>query len=178
MKEISTHKTFEKKIRIYDVSLLQRLDKFLDEHRKLYRNNVNEIIVHLIRNGLEVEEISEQNYNDYFGKFETISTKLTELQTAIANSNYSNQYNIKDLVCNIIIQQKLLARIYNLALAQNDHRTLKEDFIKAGFYDDLPEDLTDIYEDLTEHYGKVIESKEFGKMQDENWKIEVVIENL
>ena len=93
---------------------------------------------------------------------------MTELQTAVANSNYSNQYNIKDLVCNIIIQQKLLARIYNLELAQNDHRTLKEDFIKAGLYDDMPEDLTDIYEDLTEHYDKVIESKEFGKMQDEN----------
>ena len=44
MKEIKSNKLFEKKLRIYNIALLDELNKFFDEHRKEYRNSMNEIL--------------------------------------------------------------------------------------------------------------------------------------
>ena len=160
MKEIKSNKLFEKKLRIYNVKLLDELNKFFDEHRKEYKNSMNEMFVELIKRGLEVEKIGEQNYRDYNGRFETISDKMTALQKAIENSNFANQFNIKDLDIRITILEKLLARSYNILLALNDNGRLGEQSIQAGFYDDLPDDLEDLYKELSEYYKKIIREKE------------------
>lgn len=160
MKEINTNKLFEKKLRIYDLWLLEDLNKFYDEHRKRYKNSMNEMFVDLIKCGLEVEKIQDQNRKDYNGRFETISNKMTTLQKAIEDSNFANQFNIKDLAIRITILEKLLARSYNILLALNDNGRLGEQSIQAGFYDDLPDDLEDLYKELSEYYKKIIREKE------------------
>ena len=167
MKEIKSNKLFEKKLRIYNVKLLDELNKFYDEHRKEYKNSMNEMFVELIKRGLEVEKIGEQNYRDYNGRFETISDKMTTLQKAISVSNYKNQFNIKELISNVLVQEKLMARIYNLLLAVNDRRTLKEEMIEAGFYDDLPDDLEQIKKEVLEYYQSKIWKEEVEE-KDEN----------
>ena len=167
MKEIKSNKLFEKKLRIYNVKLLDELNKFFDEHRKEYKNSMNEMFVELIKRGLEVEKIGEQNYRDYNGRFETISDKMTALQKAISVSNYKNQFNIKELISSVLVQEKLMARIYNLLLAVNDRRTLKEEMIEAGFYDDLPEDLEQIKKEVLEYYQSKIWKEEVEE-KDEN----------
>ena len=128
---------------------------------------MNEMFVELIKRGLEVEKIGEQNYRDYNGRFETISDKMTALQKAISVSNYKNQFNIKELISNVLVQEKLMARIYNLLLAVNDRRTLKEEMIEAGFYDDLPEDLEQIKKEVLEYYQSKIWKEEVEE-KDEN----------
>ena len=170
MKEIKSNKLFEKKLRIYNVKLLDELNKFFDEHRKEYRNSMNEMFVELIKRGLEVEKIGEQNYRDYNGRFETISDKMTALQKAISVSNYKNQFNIKELISSVLVQEKLMARIYNLLLAVNDRRTLKEEMIEAGFYDDLPEDLEQIKKEVLEYYQSKIWKEEVEEKNENNSK--------
>ena len=170
MKEIKSNKLFEKKLRIYNIALLDELNKFFDEHRKEYKNSMNEMFVELINRGLEVEKIGEQNYRDYNGRFETISDKMTALQKAISVSNYKNQFNIKELISNVLVQEKLMARIYNLLLAVNDRRTLKEEMIEAGFYDDLPEDLEQIKKEVLEYYQSKIWKEEVEEKDENNSK--------
>ena len=170
MKEIKSNKLFEKKLRIYNIALLDELNKFFDEHRKEYKNSMNEMFVELIQRGLEVEKIGEQNYRDYNGRFETISDKMTALQKAISVSNYKNQFNIKELISSVLVQEKLMARIYNLLLAVNDRRTLKEEMIEAGFYDDLPEDLEQIKKEVLEYYQSKIWKEEVEEKNENNSK--------
>ena len=159
MKEINTNKLFEKKLRIYDLWLLEDLNKFYDEHRKRYKNSMNEMFVDLIKCGLEVEKIQEQNRKDYNGRFETISNKMTTLQKAIEDSNFANQFNLKDLAIRITILEKLLARSYNILFAFNENGNLNKQTLLAGFYDYLPEDLDEMYNDLRDHFEKVISDK-------------------
>ena len=170
MKEIKSNKLFEKKLRIYNIALLDELNKLFDEHRKEYKNSMNEMFVELIKRGLEVEKIGEQNYRDYNGRFETISDKMTALQKAISVSNYKNQFNIKELISNVLVQEKLMARIYNLLLAVNDRRTLKEEMIEAGFYDDLPEDLEQIKKEVLEYYQSKIWKEEVEEKNENDSK--------
>ena len=150
MKEINTNKLFEKKLRIYDLWLLEDLNKFYDEHRKRYKNSMNEMFVDLIK---------DQNRKDYNGRFETIANKMTTLQKAIEDSNFANLFNIKDLAIRITILEKLLARSYNILLAFNENGNLNKQTLLAGFYDYLPEDLEEMYNDLRDHFEKVISDK-------------------
>ncbi len=74
MKEIKNDKVFEKKIRIYDIRLMEELNEFYQKHSKEY-GNINEYFTSLIRTGLDVEKIA----------YKIIKTTLASLQLFLTN---------------------------------------------------------------------------------------------
>ncbi len=135
MKKIDTSKLMEVKLRIYSYGTIERLSKCFEKHRADFRNK-NEFLVHVITNGLDILELQDENFKDYYQKME------------------ENMY-IQDLkMINVqqIFIEKLLSRIYNLVLAHDDERTLQARYVEAGMYDRLLEGL----QELKNEYLKAI----------------------
>ncbi len=160
MKEIKCDKVFEKKLRIYDVRLMEELNEFYQKHKKEY-GNINEFFTSLIRTGLDVEKIADKNYSNYAGKFESISDKMTELNDYVKNTSYSNRLNMKEIYCKLMILQKVIMRIYNMTLANNEVLPLNNELVKATFYDDLPAELQEMEDEITQSFeDKILKEKE------------------
>ena len=140
MKEINTHQVLETKIRIYERWFLKELSDYFEKHKKDYQTK-NDFYVSLIRVGLETEKIRDENFADYNGKLQSISDKLTEFSQKLDKTNGANTSLIRDLIVQQNIYEKLLSRVYNLCLAQNNDCSLNPDYVRAGMYDDLPETL-------------------------------------
>lgn len=152
MKEIKSDKVFEKKIRVYDIRFMEELNEFYQKHKKEYPN-VNGFLTSLIRTGLDVAKIADKNRLDYAGKFASISDKLTDIQKSVDDSNRGFLYNLKDLICTVLMSQKVLMRIYNMALANNEGLPLNNELVKATFYDDLPAELQEMEKDIKDFYA-------------------------
>lgn len=160
MKEIKNDKVFEKKIRIYDIRLMEELNEFYQKHSKEY-GNINEYFTSLIRTGLDVEKIAYKNYKDYSGKFATISDKLTDLNDYVKSTSYSNRLNMKEIYCKLMTMQKVIMRIYNMALANNEGAPLNNEFVKATFYDDLPAELQEFEDEVKQNYeDRILKEKD------------------
>lgn len=162
MKQIKSDKMFEKKIRIYDIRFMEELNDFYQKHSREY-GNINEFFTSLIRTGLQVQKVADKNYGEYAGKFESLSDKLTEIQNEVKDSNRGIVYNLKDLICTMITTQKVLLRIYNMVLANNESLPLNNQFVKAGFYDLLPDDLEEIEKEMKKLYADKYFAKDENK---------------
>ena len=106
----------------------------------------------MIRTGLEAEKLADQNYHEYNGKFASISDKLTELNDCVENTSFSTKLNMKEIYCKLMTLQKVIMRIYNMALANNEGLPLNNEFVKATFYDDLPAELQEMEDEITQSY--------------------------
>ncbi len=166
MKQIKSDKVFEKKLRIYDIRFMEELNEFYQKHEKEY-GNVNEFLISMIRTGLDVEKIADKNYSDYSSKFANISDKMTELNDCVKNTSYSNRLNMKEIYCKLMTLQKVVMRIYNMALANNEGLSLSNELVKATFYDDLPTELEELENDMKDFY----DNKYFKDVDDESKKM-------
>ncbi len=160
MKEIKSDRVFEKKLRIYDIRFMEELNEFYQKHSKEYLN-INDFLTTLIRTGLDVAKIADKNRLDYAGKFASISDKLTELNDCVKNTSYSNRLNMKEIYCKLMILQKVIMRIYNMALANNERLPLNNELVKATFYDDLPAELQEIEDEITQSFeDRILKEKD------------------
>lgn len=160
MKKINSDKVFEKKIRIYDIRFMEELNDFYQKHNKEYLN-INDFLTTLIRTGLDVAKIADKNRLDYAGKFASISDKLTELNDCVKNTSYSNRLNMKEIYCKLMILQKVIMRIYHMALANNEGLPLNNELVKATFYDELPAELQEMEDEITQSIeDKILKEKD------------------
>ena len=67
MKKIDTSKLMEVKLRIYSYGTIERLSKCFEKHRADFRNK-NEFLVYVITNGLDILELQDENFKDYYQK--------------------------------------------------------------------------------------------------------------
>ncbi len=169
MKKIKSDRVFEKKLRIYDIRFMEELNEFYQKHSKEYPN-VNDFLTSLIRTGLDVEKIADKNYSDYAGKFASISNKLTDIQKSVDDSNRGFLYNLKDIICTMLVSQKILMRIYNMALANNEGLPLNNELVKASFYDDLPAELQEMEKEIKDFYANKYFKDVDDKKQENNEK--------
>ncbi len=139
---------------------MEELNEFYQKHQKEYLN-VNDFLTTLIRTGLDVAKIADKNRLDYAGKFASISDKLTELNDCVKNTSYSNRLNMKEIYCKLMILQKVIMRIYNMALANNERLPLNNELVKATFYDDLPAELQEIEDEITQSFeDRILKEKD------------------
>ena len=83
MKKIDTSKLMEVKLRIYSYGTIERLSKCFEKHRADFRNK-NEFLIHVITNGLDILELQDENFKDYYQKMENISEKITHFENHLS----------------------------------------------------------------------------------------------
>lgn len=151
MKKIDTSKLMEVKLRIYSYGTIERLSKCFEKHRTDFRNK-NEFLVYVITNGLDILELQDENFKDYYQKMESISEKITHFENHLSVKEDMYIQDLKMINVQQTLIEKLLSRIYNLVLAHDDERTLQARYVEAGMYDRLPEGL----QELKNEYLKAI----------------------
>lgn len=112
MKEIKSDKVFEKKIRIYQISRLEELNDFYQNHKQVYKN-MNEFLVSLIFAGLDSETNFEKDARTYFTKAQGISDNIADMTKVLINIKQSQTDEYKDMVKLAYELRLLLYRIYN-----------------------------------------------------------------
>ena len=60
----------------------------------------------------------------------------------------------KENIANNLVNQKLLSCNYNMLLGLSDDVPCKKDFVEAGMYDDLPDRLSEVFEEVMKVYLK------------------------
>ncbi len=153
MKEINTNQMLETKVRIYNTYLLNRLSAYYEKHRKSFKNK-NDLYLHLIQSGLELEETCDENYEDYNGKIQSISEKLTEILNAIRNESAVYKENLSEQIIISEVTEKMLAKIYHMLLGLSEELPLERQYVEDGFYDYLPKDIRKRKKEMSEFLGK------------------------
>ena len=82
----------------------------------------------------------QEDYLTYANKLTSISEKHN-LHHAIITSNESLNRTLKNILTSLIINEKLLSRLYNMLLNHIEKTELKKEYIEAQMYDDLPIEL-------------------------------------
>ena len=153
MKKFDTDKVYESKIRIYQPYILERLNKYIDNSKTKHKSQ-NELFLSLILDGLELQEVLQEDYLTYANKLTSISEKLSNLRQAILTSNESLNKTLKNIFTSLIINERLLSRLYNMLLNHIEKTELKKEYIEAQMYDDLPIELYDLKKEIEEVYNK------------------------
>lgn len=133
-------------VRIKDVNLAKCLDKNLKECSDLFTSQ-NTFIVELLRRGVDTLE------RDLLGKkkLSNLDDLYTEIKTTIDKLNTLlklSEKNAKETLANLTVNQRLLSRNYNMLLGLSSDTPIKKEYVEAGMYDDLPDKLSEILEEL------------------------------
>lgn len=139
-------------LRIYDKSLANKLDKVFEGNKDVYGTK-NPFLVDCINRGLETIE------RDLAGqrKIESLSELYDEIHLTMEKLNTLIKLcerNSKETMANLTINQKLLSCNYNMLLGLSDEAPKKQKYVEAGMYDDLPERLGTLLEDVLNVYLK------------------------
>ena len=153
MKKFDTSKDYECKLRIYNSNILERLNKYIDNSTTKHKSQ-NDLFLSLILDGLELEEVLQEDYQTYANKLTSISEKLSNLQRVNITSNESLNRTLKSIFISLIINERLLSRLYNMLLNHIENTELRKEYIEAQMYDDLPQELYDFKKDLEKVYDK------------------------
>ena len=133
-------------IRVYNSKDVEKIEKLFKRCRDIYRTK-NPFLVDCILRGLEDIE------KEFFGmkKIETpteiyneIEKTLTKLETLIKLSEKSAKENMVSLK----VISKLLSCNYNMLIGLSTDCPKQKEYIEAGMYDELPERLSEIFEEL------------------------------
>ena len=139
-------------IRIYDSSIKNKLEKVYKEVKDIYATK-NPFIVDCINRGLDsiMKDLTSSK------KVESISELYDEMHLTVEkldNLIKMSEKNAKENVANLTVNQKLLSCNYNMLLGLSDNAPKKVDLVEAGMYDDLPERLLEMLEDILKVYLK------------------------
>lgn len=139
-------------IRIYDSKIVKKLEKVYSDVKDLYSTK-NPFVVECINRGLDsiVKDLNASK------KVESISELYDEMHLTVEkldNLIKLSERNAKENIANLTVNQKLLSCNYNMLLGLSDNAPKKADLVEAGMYDDLPERLLDMLEDILKVYLK------------------------
>ncbi|MDD4408896.1 MAG: hypothetical protein PHC47_03540 [Clostridia bacterium] len=133
-------------IRISDSKLVDNLNKIFKDCNDLYSSQ-NVFMVDCLRRGVDTLE------RDLLGKkkLSNLDDLYTEIKTTIDKLNILlklSEKNAKETLANLTVNQRLLSRNYNMLLGLSSNTPKKPEFVEAGMYDDLPEKLSEVLEEL------------------------------
>lgn len=139
-------------VRIPDSKLVDKLNKNFNECKDLYSSQ-NVFMVDLLRRGVDTLE------RDLLGKqkLSNLDDLYTEIKTTIDKLNLLlklSEKNAKETMANLTVNQRLLSRNYNMLLGLSTNTPKKQEFVEAGMYDDLPEKLSEVLEELLKVFLK------------------------
>ena len=139
-------------IRIYDSKIKNKLEKVYKEVDDLFATK-NPFIVDCINRGLDsmIKDLSASK------KVESISELYDEMHLTVEkldNLIKMSEKNAKENIANLTVNQKLLSCNYNMLLGLSQNAPKKKDYIEAGMFDDLPDRLGTLLEDILKVYLK------------------------
>lgn len=139
-------------VRIYDAKLVKRISDLYKRYDDFFTTK-NQFLVACLTKGVETLErdLDEakkiQNLDELYEEIHNTAERLNDLIK-------QSEDNAKEMVANNIVNQKLLSCNYNMLLGISDNAPRKKDFVEAGMYDDLPERLEEIFEEILKTYNK------------------------
>lgn len=133
-------------VRVYDKKLMDRLDKIYSKSRTLYKSK-NPFIVDCINRGADLVE------QDLFGvtNVESLGQLYGEIHQTVEKLNKLiklSEQSSKETMANLTVNQKLLATNYNMLLGLSEDVPKRKDYVEMGMYEDLPEHLEEILQEL------------------------------
>ena len=139
-------------VRIYDAKLVKRISDLYKRYDDFFTTK-NQFLVACLTKGVETlawdldgaKKI--QNLDELYEEIHNTAERLNDLIK-------QSEDNAKEMVANNIVNQKLLSCNYNMLLGISDNAPRKKDFVEAGMYDDLPERLEEIFEEILKTYSK------------------------
>lgn len=139
-------------VRVYDSKLVNKINSLYKQCRDVYATK-NPFLVDCIVRGLDSLE------KDFFGvkKIESLNALYDEIKLTIEKLNTlikATEKNSKENLANLSVNQKLLSCNYNMLLGLSENNPLKRDFVEAGLYDNTPERLEEILEEILKVYLK------------------------
>lgn len=139
-------------IRIYDSKLANKLERLFNENKDIYGSK-NPFFVDCISRGVETIE------RDFNGQttIEDISQLYNEIHLTVEKLNNLIRLcekNAKENIANLTVNQKLLSCNYNMLLGLSAKTPKQKEYVEAGLYDDLPERLSELLEDVLKVYLK------------------------
>lgn len=137
-------------VRIYDTKIAKKLEKVFEENKDVYATK-NPFLVDCVIRGLETIE------RDLAGqkKIENITDLYDEIKLTIDKLNSLIKLcekNAKETMANLAVNQKLLSCNYSMLLGLSEDVPKKTAYVEAGMYDNLPERLADLLEDVLNVY--------------------------
>ena len=139
-------------VRIYDAKLVKRISDLYKRYDDFFTTK-NQFLVACLTKGVETLERDLdgakkiQNLDELYEEIHNTAERLNDLIQ-------QSEDNAKEMVANNIVNQKLLSCNYNMLLGISDNAPRKKDFVEAGMYDDLPERLEEIFEEILKTYSK------------------------
>lgn len=139
-------------LRIYDKRLADKLDKIFEDNKDVYGTK-NPFMVDCINRGLEAIERdlngtrNIENINELYDEIHLTVEKLNNLVKMC-------ERNSKETMANLTVNQKLLSCNYNMLLGLSEESPKKQEYVEAGMYDDLPDRLADLLEEVLKVYLK------------------------
>lgn len=139
-------------VRIYDAKLVKRISDLYKRYDDSFTTK-NKFLVACLTKGVETLERDLdgakkiQNLDELYEEIHNTAERLNDLIK-------QSEDNAKEMVANNIVNQKLLSCNYNMLLGISDNAPRKKDFVEAGMYDDLPERLEEIFEEILKTYNK------------------------
>ena len=139
-------------VRIYDAKLVKRISDLYKRYDDFFTTK-NQFLVACLTKGVETLERDLdgakkiQNLDELYEEIHNTAERLNDLIK-------QSEDNAKEMVANNIVNQKLLSYNYNMLLGISDNAPRKKDFVEAGMYDDLPERLEEIFEEILKTYNK------------------------
>lgn len=139
-------------VRIYDAKLVKRISDLYKRYDDFFTTK-NQFLVACLTKGVETLERDLdgakkiQNLDELYEEIHNTAERLNDLIK-------QSEDNAKEMVANNIVNQKLLSCNYNMLLGISDNAPRKKDFVEAGMYDDLPERLEEIFEEILKTYSK------------------------
>ena len=132
-------------VRIYDAKLVKRISDLYKRYDDFFTTK-NQFLVACLTKGVETLERDLdgakkiQNLDELYEEIHNTAERLNDLIK-------QSEDNAKEMVANNIVN-------YNMLLGISDNAPRKKDFVEAGMYDDLPERLEEIFEEILKTYSK------------------------
>ena len=139
-------------IRVYNSRDVERIEKLFKKCQDKYRTK-NPFLVDCIMRGMEDIE------KEFFGvrKIETLTEMYNEIEKTLKKVDElikMSRKNANENLSYLRVISKLLSSNYNMLIGLSTDCPKQKEYIEAGLYDDLPERLSVILEELLKTFLK------------------------
>lgn len=139
-------------VRFKSIKDVEKLEKVFSQCRDLY-NSKNPFLVDCINRGVDIIErdlLGKSNLKNLDELYDEIKTTIDKLNLLLKLS----EKNAKEIMANFTVNQRLLSSNYNMLLGLSSNTPRQAKFVEAGMYDDLPERLNVVLEEILKVFLK------------------------
>jgi len=153
---MNKEKPIERTIRIYESSVVERINNKWKEYQGLYSNQ-NSYFIDLITRGIESLENEDRNFKELkeSGNIFTEMKKITSLLDRLVDFGYDNYKE------NYVIgkeNQTLISRLYHILFRIANEHGISADIYNTGALDGLPPNFASITQKIIQEFESRVDS--------------------